>query len=94
MLWQVPPCRQTSLPGPPPCLAMGRSLPARSGGAASGGLAGFAMVWKSCRGSAQPDEHVHKGCPRYGAYVKEDLAVKVVPWVLGASSWLCLRETS
>lgn len=35
-----------------------------------------------------------RAVPCYGAYVEEDLAVKAIPWVLGASFWLCLRELS
>jgi len=35
-----------------------------------------------------------RAVPHYSAEIEEDLAVKAVPCVSGASSWLCLREQS
>lgn len=94
-LQQVPPGRQTSLPCPSLCQATGRSLPARPSGCR------FRRAGKVCPqlgNAAQVQPSQMNMCtrvgPRHGAYVEEDLAVKAVPWVLGASSWLCLRELS
>lgn len=86
---QVPLHRQTSVPVP----TTGRALPARVGAAASGELAGFAHGLEVLQSSAEPDEHVHRADPCHGAYVEEGLAVKVVPWVWGASSWLSDRKS-
>lgn len=85
---QVPLHRQTSVPVP----TTGRALPAQVGAAASGELAGFAHGLEVLQSSAEPDEHVHRADPCHGAYVEEGLAVKVVPWVWGASSWLSLGD--
>lgn len=74
-----------------PC-AKGCASP--GGGCSSGGLAGIACGLEGLQSSAEPDEHVHRAHPCHGAYVQEDLAAKVGPWIWGASSWLSLSKQS